>query len=357
MPVEIIGIFHHRDNAEDRPAPPGAFGLQFLTELFQAHDRNGYDRILIANAATSPDSIPFAAYAAAVTKNLGFMIAHRPGFVTATMAARMLTTIDRLSQGRCAVHIITGANDKELQADGDFLTKVDRYVRSGEYVDVLRQMWKAETPFDHEGEYYRYKGAFSVLKPERPTGIPVYWAGTTPESIRQAARVADVYAMSIDSVAQNGATIEKVRAEAAQHGRKLGYCISFRIILGETEEEAWKKADDLLQRIIPHLKPDIASSVMSNMARRQEMIAGDDVLDERLWIGITKATLGTKAVSALVGTPDQVVDAMMKYYDVGITSFLFYGFDHGRDQDVFGRTVIPLLRQRVAEREAQAPKA
>ena len=151
MPVEIIGLFSHRDSAEHRSVPMSVMDLPFLTKLVQDYDRNGYDRMLIANAATWPDSIPFAAYIAGITQRVGFMIAHRPGFVPPTMAARMLATIDRVSNGRCAVHIITGASDKELEADGDFSTKARRYARSGEYVDVLRKMWTSAAPFNHEG--------------------------------------------------------------------------------------------------------------------------------------------------------------------------------------------------------------
>ena len=50
-------------------------------------------------------------HAADVTERLGLMIAHRPGFTQPTLAARQLATLDQLTGGRVAVHIITGGTD------------------------------------------------------------------------------------------------------------------------------------------------------------------------------------------------------------------------------------------------------
>ena len=85
-----------------------------------------------------------------MTERLGVMLAHRPGFVAPTLAARTLATIDQLSRGRASVHIISGADDVEQRRDGDFLDKSERYARSDEYVGLLRLLWTSDAPFDHE---------------------------------------------------------------------------------------------------------------------------------------------------------------------------------------------------------------
>ena len=41
----------------------------------------------------------------------GLLLAHRPGFVAPTVAARKLASFDQLSGGRVAVHIISGGSD------------------------------------------------------------------------------------------------------------------------------------------------------------------------------------------------------------------------------------------------------
>jgi alkanesulfonate monooxygenase len=50
--------------------------------------------------------------------------------------------------------------------------------------------------------------------------------------------------------------------------------------------------------------------------------------------------------TSLVGTADQVADALLDYYDLGITTFLIRGFDPLGDAIEYGRELIPLVRER-----------
>jgi alkanesulfonate monooxygenase len=357
MSIQVLGLFSHRNSAEHRPQPMSKFELPFLGELAKAYDRNGYDRMLIANAATWPDSIPFAAYIAGLTERVGFMIAHRPGFVQPTMAARMLATIDQLSQGRTAVHIITGANDKEMEADGDFLTKAVRYDRSAEYVDVMRKVWTSDQPFDHQGQFYKFNRAFSATKPYRAGSLPVFWGGSSPESVQHAGRCADVYATGIETLDKTRELIDSVRASGRQHGRTLEYLLSARLIIADTEEAAWQKARYILDGVMENIEQLNQHAINPRTHERfGDLVNREDCLDTRLWIGITKATNGTRAVTSLVGTPEQVVNELMRYYDIGIRHFLISGFDFVNDPDELGRDVIPRLRAKAAERENAATK-
>jgi alkanesulfonate monooxygenase len=48
--------------------------------------------------------------------------------------------------------------------------------------------------------------------------------------------------------------------------------------------------------------------------------------------------------TCLVGTPEQVADAILKYYRLGVDSFLIRGFDPLNDSIEFGRELIPRIR-------------
>lgn len=360
MTIEIIGAFTHRMSSDDAPAPLSQVDVPFLRSLVEAYDRNDYDRMLIANGAVWPDSIPFASYVAAITSRVGFMIAHRPGFVAPTMAARMLGQIDRLSGGRAAVHIITGANDAEMEADGDFLTKDVRYARSAEYAEILRRIWSADAPFDHEGKFYKFRRGFAEVKPERGT-MPIYWGGTSPEAVDTAGRCADVFALGIDTLEATRTLVDSVRASAASYGRSIEFCLSTRVIVEDTEAEAWASADRILAGVVKSVELIIKQSMntvdgkpMAVPPKLAKLLESGPVQDERLWIEITRATRGTRHGTSLVGDPEQVADAMMAYHDLGIRSFLMQGFDFRTDPDRFGASLIPLMRSKAAERDARA---
>ena len=74
------------------------------------------------------------------------------------------------------------------------------------------------------------------------------------------------------------------------------------------------------------------------------------MLDKRLWTGIAGLTGGQGNSTALVGTADQVVDALLSYADLGIDAFLFRGFDPIEDAIEYGHRLIPALREAVGAR-------
>jgi alkanesulfonate monooxygenase len=85
--------------------------------------------------------------------------------------------------------------------------------------------------------------------------------------------------------------------------------------------------------------------------------AKGEVLDQRLWTAVAAATGARGNTTALVGTPAQVAESMLAYYDLGVTTFLIRGFDPLEDATDYGRELIPLVRRAIAEREARGNAA
>ncbi|MFZ2998649.1 LLM class flavin-dependent oxidoreductase [Sphingobium sp.] len=357
MPCEIVGLHYFANSSEIHPKR-GVFDPAFIRDYAIAHEEAGFDRILIGQTATWPDGLATAAHVAAATSRLKFMIAHRPGFVAPTMAARMFATLDQISGGRVGVHIITGASDIETQCDGDFLTKDERYRRSREYVDILRAIWTSDRPFDYEGDNYRFNGGYADVKPVQDA-IPIFWGGASDRAIELGAQCADIYAVGPGTLEQTGALVSRFRAEAVKHGRNPGISMSMRVIIGETEEAAWAKAAAVLEAV--------TGVQAGGMTLGREKEAGDpgtrDALalaalgarvDDRLWTGITQATRGRLHATALVGTAEQVTQSLMAYYDIGVDRFLLNGFYTIDDVRLFGKELIPMIRAAVADRDARA---
>jgi alkanesulfonate monooxygenase len=90
----------------------------YLTEFARAHDHAGFDMVLVGYSSSSAEGFLVALCAAMRTERLGYLIAHRPGFVAPTLLARKIATFDHLTRGRLAVHIITGKSDEEQHVVG-----------------------------------------------------------------------------------------------------------------------------------------------------------------------------------------------------------------------------------------------
>ena len=108
MPVEMIGWIAPRVSSELIPPSGPPFAAEVIAETAHIHEWAGFDRVLIGYFSDMPDGFLVAAHGASVTERLGFLLAHRPGFVAPPVAARKLATLDQLSDGRLAVHIISG---------------------------------------------------------------------------------------------------------------------------------------------------------------------------------------------------------------------------------------------------------
>ncbi len=350
MSCEIIGILPHRFYSEVYARPLSEFDLDFLGECARAHEAAGYDRVLIANSATYPDSIPIASWVAGVTSRLKLMIAHRPGFVAPTMAARMFAAIDQLSQGRAGVHIITGSNDKEMEADGDFLTKEVRYERSREYVEIMKRIWESDEPIDHDGDFYRFNGGFAAVKPVQKPGITVFWGGSSEKALQMGSQVADVYAFGGGPVERISKLVSSTNALAAERGRTLDFLVSIRVILGDTEKEAWDKAhsmlSDLAHEHATQGRLEVAPGESQEDAiERTVQTAAEGSRDGCVWSAFGKVPVGRPVSNCMVGTVDQIVETVLQYFDAGIRRFILAGYDPNTYPREFGEKLLPRLRQ------------
>ncbi|TBU88681.1 LLM class flavin-dependent oxidoreductase [Stutzerimonas kirkiae] len=364
MSLEFIGLIGPQEGSESQ-APRGPIvDVEFVKAFAQAQEYGGFDKVLLAVNTSAPDSLVLASYAAALTKRIGLLVAHRPGFQAPTFAARQFATLDHLSQGRAAINVITGGDSGDLQRDGDFLDKDARYARTDEYLDIFRKTWTSTEPFDHQGEHYRIEDNLTLVKPLQKPYLPIYFSGASDAAVEVAAKHADVYMMWGEPVEQIRERIIKVRKAAARYGREkhIRFSLSLRPILGATEEEAWARAERILadaQELVQLRKNTRREKNFgkSNIGseRLVELASQRKVHDKRLWTEIAALTGAAGNSTSLVGTPEQVAEAALDYYNVGVSTFLFRGFEQLRDAVEYGQELLPRIRALV-ERQEKAGK-
>jgi alkanesulfonate monooxygenase len=355
--VEFIGMIHHRHQSEIHPAPDVVLDRGYIRDFAQAAEEAGFERVLVGYFSDSPDGFLVAAQAAAHTERLGFLVAHRPGFIAPTLAARKFATLDQITEGRAAIHVISGGDDTDQARDGDYLHKDERYARTDEYVHILKRVWTENGPIDHTGRYYQFKGASTAVHPVQRARIPIYVGGASEAAIEVAGKHADVYALWGETHDQVRELTTRVRNAAAQYGRDVRFSISLRPILADSEEEAWARADRIKEAIVrlrgqAPLGPALAEPPNEGSRRLLAAAALGERLDKRLWTGAALVTGARGNTTSLVGTPIQVAEAMLDYYELGVTTFLIRGFDPLDDVIDYGQSLLPLVRRLVAERES-----
>ncbi|MFW6683082.1 LLM class flavin-dependent oxidoreductase [Komagataeibacter intermedius] len=368
MPIEFIGYVSAREQTEILDPTGPSVDAAYIAATALLHERAGFDRALIAFHSTSPESLQIAQHAASVTSRLGLLVAHRPGFTAPTLAARQFATLDNLTGGRVAMHVITGGNDRELQADGDNLTKAERYARTAEYLQIIRREWEGGAPFDHDGRFYRIRGAHSSVLPRNRGSIPIYFGGASEDALAVAGQYADGYALWGEPLRGAEELVNRVRAAARAHGRTLRFSISFRPIIADTEGQAWERAAEIEARLRARQaedgdatgialdragqRPTDGTLPTNEGSRRLQAIAAQGARhDERLWTGVAQATGGRWNSTSLVGTPDQVAESLLRDHRLGIETFLIRGFDPLSDAILYGRELIPRVRALVEKED------
>ncbi len=358
MPVEIIGWIASRVSSEMIPPSGPPFDAGVVAETARIHERAGFDRVLIGYFSDAPDGFLIGAHAASVTERLAFLLAHRPGFVAPPLAARKLATLDQLSGGRLALHIIAGGSDADQAKDGDWTDHAARYRRAAEYVSLLRRTWTEPRPFDHDGEFYRTRATFSEIRCRQEPHIPIYGGGGSDQAIRALAPHVDVYMLWGEPLRDTAAFIERVRREAAPHGREPGFSLSTRPILAATDAEAWDRARSILDRVL-RCRGGAPPPKRQNVGSQRLLRAADEaeVHDTCLWTSLAAATGAQGNSTALVGSPETVARALLEYYKLGATRLLIRGYDPRPDAVQYGEELIPRLRELVAQHEAASGRA
>ena len=350
MPVRIIGMIGVTPPSGEASLHviEGGLSTGYLTQFARAHDEAGFDLALVGYTSSSAEGFLVALHAANHTKQLGFLVAHRPGFVAPTLMARKIATFDHLTDGRLAVHIITGKTDEEQHGDGDFSPKVERYRRAAEYLELMKLAWANEKPFDFAGEFYRVKGASSDVRPLQQPHPLLFFGGASDGALEMGAKLCDVYAIYAEPLASTRERIAELpRAGGGVRAARSASMFRFARSSPTREGEAWDKANRILAQMTGKKgwsRQENAAGPVDNAGKRLMSFADQDIHDERLWMPIARVTGALGNTSCLVGTPEQVADAMLKYYMLGVDSFLIRGFDPLNDAVEFGRELIPRIK-------------
>ncbi|GAB7562235.1 LLM class flavin-dependent oxidoreductase [Methylobacillus methanolivorans] len=350
MPVEFVGGLFPRNQYAPRQGASAKLDLEYLRDLARAHEHAGFDRVLIANGGGDPAYL--AAYAASQTEHLGFMIAHRPALQSPALAARAYATLDHITGGRIRLHAITGhAIDAE---HGDTLAdKAQRYERAGEYLDIVRRLWTTDKPFDYEGKYFQLKDTSIPLKPLQQPHIPISLGGSSDVAYEVAVRHTDLYALWAEPLADIAERIAKLRRVAEVAGVPAPrVSLSARLIIGPTEDIAWQRAYEIVERLKQNHQGIAPQHLHAGGALRQQEIAARGDRHDRALYMATSTAIGTGAdTTSLVGTPDTIVQSLLDYYDLGVTTFLNRGYEPLYDAVDYGRYIISTVREEVRRRD------
>ena len=313
------------------------------SNILLAADQLGFRNILCPSSyQVGQDTLPFVSSVSPLTKNINILAAVRCGEIHPPMLARSLSTIDHILKGRFTVNIISS------NLPGEDLPSEDRYQRSREVIEILKQAWTQEE-IDFNGQFYKFKLPTNPVKPYQNGGPLLYFGGYSPQAVDLCAEHCDVYLMWPETEVNLRDLMENMSHKAAKYNRKVDFGLRVHVVVRKTEEEAREYAESIISKLDLEAGQELkerALDAKSYGVSRQEQMRGqssrDGYVEPHLWTGIGKARSGCGA--ALVGNPDQIVEKLNRYMDMGIRSFILSGYPHIDECNRFADLVLPRLK-------------
>jgi len=321
---------------------------RYLRAIAQAADTLGYHGVLIPTGRGCEDAWSVGATLMPLTERLRFLIAVRPGMTLPAEAARQAATLDRMSDGRLLVNVVSGGTPVDLAGDGLRLAHDERYAQTDEFLHIWRALMSGET-VDFEGKYLFAKGGKLLFPPVQRPYPPLYIGASSPPGHAIAANQCDVYLTWGEPPAQVAEKIADIRRRAAEAGRTVRFGIRLHLIVRETEGEAWDAANDLIKYlsddVIEQAQKKLQQESDSEGQRRMVALHGGKrdrlVVSPNLWAGVGLVRGG--AGTALVGDPATVAERIREYQSLGIDTVIASGYPHLEESYRVAELLFPLL--------------
>lgn len=317
----------------------------YLKQIAQAADELGYGGVLIPTGRSCEDSWTVASSLIPVTRRLKFLVALRPSTISPTVSARVAATLDRLSEGRLLVNVVAGGDPVDLEADGTWLSHDERYEAADEFLTIWRDLLSGKE-VNFEGKHYQVKGAKQLFPPVQKPHPPLYFGGSSDAAHDLAAKHVELYLTWGEPPAEVEKKIADVRARAAKQGREVKFGVRLHVIARDTNEEAWKAANELIKYVdeetVAQAQKAFARMDSEGQKRMTALHGGNRErleISPNLWAGVGLVRGG--AGTALVGDGETIARRLKEYADLGVETFVLSGYPHLEEAYRFAELVFP----------------
>ena len=313
----------------------------YTKALAQRSEQIGFDLSLVAELnlndikgvdAPSLDAWSTAAALAAVTDTLELMVAVRPTFHSPALFAKQAANIDRISNGRLALNVVSSWWEQEARMYGvDFERHDDRYGRTSEWLDVVNALW-SQDHHSHDGRYYKTEGTVLQPKPVREPRPTIYAGGESEAAKNLIAQKCDAYVMHGDSPEHVAVKIADMRERRDRFGLEpMQFGVAGYAFTRDTEQDVKTEIDRIT---------DVKSNA-KGFANYQQWLQGTQLEQSMSLQEYSVSNRGLR--SGLTGSPTQVQEQVGRFAEAGVDLLLLQFSPQLEEMERFSETVIQPL--------------
>jgi alkanesulfonate monooxygenase len=336
--------------ATSRASQSGIPDINAQLQFCRAAEECEIESLLTAVGFHRPDPIALAAALGMLTSKIKFMVACRSGLFSPTAFVQQVNTVSAITGGRICINIVGGHTPEEQRYYGDFLAHDDRYERTDEFLTICRSFWSGLPEVTFHGKYFHVEKGKLQIPFVFGNGPEIFVGGASPRATDLAIKHAScmwTLPAGLDEL------LPRIRP-VIEAGVEVGLLVS--LIARPTRQEALAAAKSTLEVL-----GNSPRRVHSEFAKRSDSVAfgstlalaerDQEWLTQCLWTGAVPF-LGAPAI-ALVGSFEEVANALLDYGREGITQFLFMGWPDIEEMKLFSQGVLPLVRARESQQSEE----
>lgn len=312
-------------------------------------EESGIESVLLSFSRYEPDTIVIACAIGQFATKLKFIVAYRSGLIGPTSFVQQLNTLSGLLGGRVALNVVAGSSTAEQRGYGDFLEHDDRYERAGEFLSICNSFWQNKNEVNFEGKHYHIEQGkihTPFTAPDR-SAPEIYISGHSAQAQQLARERGSCWLRLID-------TPEKL-APAVKSFREQGVEVALRLALicRPTYEEAVAAGKAMLPDEDIRKQERTILGTSDSQTLHHALAVADEVgwMSRNLWAG-TVPYYGSSAIT-LLGSPQELADCFLEYKKIGVTQFIISGWPKLDEMIIFGRDVLPLVREAEAREQTR----
>ncbi|PTQ11893.1 LLM class flavin-dependent oxidoreductase [Sphingomonas oleivorans] len=255
------------------------------------------------------------------------------------VVAKMIATLDQISNGRAGLNVVTGAYKGEFSQMGAWPEGIDhdaRYDLAYEWIRAIKALWTEKSVTMH-GQYFTLDDCMSDPKPStRPFLV---CAGTSKKGMRFTSEEMDAIFLSGGDPKELAEASRRAKDDAAELGRTVRTYSMMTVVFGETDAAAQATAE--------HFRAGLDEEALKGMMRAYGFL-DSEIGKENAFVAKSRSTFMAPHV---LGTPATVVEQLGELFEVsGIDGLMLIFPDYIAGLPIFGQEVLPALRARFPSR-------
>lgn len=284
------------------------------------------------------DSTVLMSALAAQTKRVKIWTTFQTLLHNPAVVAKMIATLDQVSNGRAGLNVVPGAFKDEFSQMGawpETLGHDARYDYAGEWMEAVRRLWEEEGEVTVDGKYIKLDHCISEPKPLQKPRPFVVAAGQSEKGMDFAIHNTDALFIGGRDDAEMRAISQRAKEKAKAAGRRLRTYAMAIIVQGETDAEA--------EATMNVFREGFDAEGFRNMLRAYGVIDAEigkeNAMTARARTGFMAPHIAGSA-ETIVKRIEQVIDDT----DLDGLMLIFPDYEHGLKK--LSKDVLPALRAR-----------